>query len=149
MNIVPIWALLFLFFNFVPTVCPMCPIPGHLGIHRVDNNQQGDIMEIRVEQEYRINLQPLVDAYGTGKEIYSGLQVVEAGVRGFDGKLNEGQKSLQLVNYDEFEHYVSCDGSIVEVLDIYDDGRVELRDVYDQTEFTLDIDDALLALSEL
>lgn len=105
-------------------------------------------MELKVQHEYRIHLQPLVDRYGTGKEIYSGLQVVEVGVRGFDDKLIDGQKSLQLVNYDEFEQYASCEGSIVEVLDIYDDGRVELRDVYDQTEFTLDKDDAEIALVE-
>jgi hypothetical protein len=105
-------------------------------------------MELKVQHEYRVQLQPLVDRYGTGKEIYSGLQVVEVGVRGFDGKLIEGEKSLQLVTYDEVERYTTCDGSIVEVLDIYDDGRVELRDVYDQSEFTLDRDDAEIALVE-
>lgn len=105
-------------------------------------------MDLKVEHEYRVQLQPLVDRYGTGKEIYSGLQVVEVGVRGFDGKLIEGQKSLQLVTYDEFEKFISCEGTIVEVLDIYDDGRVELRDVYDQTEFILDRDDAEIALVE-
>ena len=105
-------------------------------------------MEIRVDQEYRINLQPLVDAYGTGKEIYSGLQVIEAGVRDFSGKLT-GSKSLHLVSYDDNETYVTCDSSIVEVLDKYDDGRVELRDVYEGDTFTLDIDDARLALTEI
>jgi len=105
-------------------------------------------MELRVAQEYRINLQPLVDTYGTGKEIYSGLQVVEAGVRDFSGRLN-GSKSLHLVTYDDNESFITCDSSIVEVLDKYDDGRVELRDVYEGDTFTLDIDDALLALSEI
>lgn len=105
-------------------------------------------MELKVQHEYRVQLQPLVDRYGTGKEIYSGLQVVEEGVRGFDGKLIEGEKCLKLITYDEHESYVSCEGTIVEVLDIYDDGRVELRDVYDQSEFTLDRDDAEIALVE-
>lgn len=106
-------------------------------------------MELRVEREYRINLQPLVDSYGTGKEIFSGLQVVESGVRGSDGKLVNGAKTLQLVTYDENESFVTCDSSIVEVLDKYDDGRVELHDVYDGGRFTLDIDDALLVLTEI
>ena len=106
-------------------------------------------MEIRVEQEYIINLQPLVDAYGTGKEIFSGLQVVETGVRDLSGKLVNGAKALHLVTYDNNETYVTCDSSIVEVLDRYDDGRVELRDVYDGGIFTLDADDAQLVLTEI
>lgn len=105
-------------------------------------------MELKVQHEYKVQLQPLVDRYGTGKEIYSGLQVLEVGVRGSDGKLIDGEKSLQLVNYDEFEMFASCEGSIVEVLDINDNGDVELRDVYDQTEFILKKEDAEIVLVE-
>lgn len=105
-------------------------------------------MKLKVEREYRVALQPLVDRYGTGKEIFSGLQVVETGVRKDDGTLAEGEKTLQLITYDEREEVITSDGSLVEVRDIYDDGRVELRDVYDLTEFVMDMDDALISLSE-
>ena len=102
---------------------------------------------IKVEREYNLNLKKLADRYGLGKDI-SGYQIVEQGVRGFDGRLT-GDKTLALITYDDQEKFVAPDGARLEVLDIDDYDGVILRDIYGELdEFTLDIEDAELALED-
>ena len=104
-------------------------------------------MGIKVEGVYTLNLKKLAVTYGLGTDI-SGYQIVEQGVRDFDGRLTD-QKSLIMITCDEQERFVVADGARVEVLDIDDYDGAILRDYYGDTDdFTLDIEDAELALEE-
>ena len=108
-------------------------------------------MKLEIGKEFRISLSKLANAFGGLGKGVGGVQVVEQGVRGFDGRLIDGQKSLVLVDDDEYEGFVCCDGSTVEVVDVDRWGLVTLRTVDDRSDerdFELEEDDAIEALEE-
>lgn len=106
---------------------------------------------MEIGKESKVNLSKLANAFGGLGKGACGVQVVEQGVRGFDGRLIDGQKSLVLVSDDEREAFVCCDGATVEVIDVDDWGLVTVRttdDRADWREFELEEDDAIEALAE-
>lgn len=103
---------------------------------------------VEVNKEYTLNLAKLVEKYGIGNDVGNGLQVVECGVRDFNGRLVPNEKTYQLVTDDELENVVSSDGAVLEATDIDQWDNVTLEDIYDHDTFELTLEAAELALEE-
>lgn len=107
-------------------------------------------MKLEEGKTYTINLAKLAERFGGIGVGSCRVKVVEEACRGYDGRLT-GDKTLNLVNDDEYEGFVCYDGEPVDFCGVDEWGCAQFETADDRSdvrEFELDLEDAEASLEE-